>query len=269
MKIGQILLLALTIGWAGCSGSKGSLRSHKGSYLENVKLNFDAGLEALDNSDFDKALSYFQFVRSKYPFSQYAALSDLKIADAKYNQKKWIEAASAYEIFVRLHPRHEEVPYASYRIGASYFYAVPTDFFLLPKSTSRDQASTKEALSAIDRFLLQYPNASYVADAREKQLMLFDKLAEHNLHVADYYLRRGQFEAAVTRFLSVYELYPKAKESQYALFKAASLLADQIKDVDRAIEVFGLVIEHGDKNEYQEQAIRRIELLRQQKELEN
>src|SRR5260370_14421917 len=94
-----------------CAGGKASLREHKGSYLESVKLNFEAGEEMLQKQEFDKAIAYFQFVRSKYPFSKYAALSDLKIAETKYAQKKWLDAASAYEIFIRLHPRHEEVPY--------------------------------------------------------------------------------------------------------------------------------------------------------------
>src|SRR5262245_57123684 len=94
-----------------CASAKPSLREHQGTYLESVKLNFEAGEEMLRKKEYDKAIAYFQFVKSKYPFSKYAALSDLRIADAKYQQKKWLAAASAYEVFIRLHPRHEELPY--------------------------------------------------------------------------------------------------------------------------------------------------------------
>jgi outer membrane protein assembly factor BamD len=237
-----------------CASSKNSLREHKGSYLESVKLNFEAGEAALKASDYDKAISYFQFVRSKYPFSQYAALSDLKIADAKFAQKRWLDAASAYEVFIRLHPRHEEVAYASYRVGASYFYAIPDDFFLLPKSTDRDQSFTKEALSAIERFILQFPDSEHIKDAKEKRQQLFSKLALHNMQVAGYYLKRGRFQAAVNRYVSVESMYPESAESAEALFIAADILRTKLHDTEQAIELYAHIVNEKKDSPYVEQA---------------
>src|SRR5580658_10840032 len=114
------LLAFIFILLPSCTGLKKNLRENS-SYLENTKLNFEAGEEALRKEEFDKAIAFFQFVKSKYPFSMYAALSDLRIADTKFAQKKWLDAASAYEVFIRLHPRHEEVGYASFKVGSSYF----------------------------------------------------------------------------------------------------------------------------------------------------
>lgn len=257
--------ISLLVFLPSCTGGKKSLREYKGSYLESVRLNFEAGEEALKKGEYDKAIGYFQFVRSKYPFSKYAALSDLKIADTKFVQKKWLDAASAYEVFIRLHPRHEEVGYASYRVGASYFHAVPSDFFLLPPSTSRDQSFTKEALAAIDRFIVQNPNSDLVPDAKAKQVLLFSYLAKHNQQIADYYERRGRYQAAVDRLLTVEELYPETKESIESLYVAAEILRNDLKDTETAIELYSRIVNDKKDSPYIEKARVLLErLLREQ-----
>lgn len=269
MGFHRLFSLVLILMLMSCASGKKSLREHKGTYLESVKLNFEAGQEALKSGDYEKAVSYFQFVRSKYPFSQYAALSDLKIADAKFAQKRWLDAASAYEVFIRLHPRHEEVAFASYRAGLSYFYAIPDDFFLLPKSTSRDQSFTKEALSAIERFIMQFPQSEHLADAKEKRAVLFSKLAQHAMEVAAYYKKRGRFKAAVERYMSVESLYPEALESAEALFLAARILEVELKDTDQALELYVQIVNNKKDSPYIEQASTYLgKLLKEREELQ-
>lgn len=230
-----LIVIALIIN-ASCS-STNSLRSHKGSYLESVKVNYDAGMKAMAASEYDKAIGYFQFVRSKYPFSQYAALSDLNIANVKFKQEKWLDAASAYEVFVRLHPRHEQVPFATYKIGMSYFYAVPTDFFLLPSSTSRDQSFTKEALKAIETFLSSYPDSEHAEEAKTKQKILYTNLSKHHIHIANHYYERGEMEAALNRYLLVDKENPGTNEAFLALMKAAKIQENKLKNSKAALEI--------------------------------
>ena len=260
MRIFFASLLCVILPFLSCVGGKKSLRHHKASYLESVKLNFEAGELALKKEEYDKAISYFQFVRSKYPFSKYASLSDLKIADARFAQKKWLDAAAAYGVFIRLHPRHEEVSYASYRVGASYFHAVPEDYFLLPPSTSRDQSFTKEALSAIERFILQFPDSPYLDDALSKQKLLFSYLAQHNKYIASYYKRRGRFLAAIDRYLSIEELYPETEEAAESLFLVAKIYQEQFRDIDRAIEFYTKITLEKPSSSYSKNA--QIELAR-------
>lgn len=254
-----LLSLSLGLGFlSSCTSGKKSLREQKVSYLESVKLNFDAGEEALKDGEYDKAITYFQFVRSKYPFSMYASLSDLRIADVRYAQQKWFEAASAYEVFIRLHPRHERVPYASYRVGVSYYNAIPSDFFLLPKAASRDQTYTKEALSALERFILEFPQSEFVPDAQAKRSLLFSRLAQHNQFVAAYYHRRGRDLAAIHRYLRVQELYPETSEAAESLFLAAELYLYDIKDVDRAKELYRMIIDKHGEGPYLDKAKARL-----------
>lgn len=256
MNLYFLVFLAVAAIFPSCTSVKKSLREQQGTYLENVKLNFQAGEEALKAEEFDKAITYFQFVKSKYPFSLYAALSDLRIADTKFAQKKWLDAAAAYEVFIRLHPRHEQVGYASFRVGSSYFNAVPTDFFLLPKATTRDPVFAKDALSAIERFILQYPNSEHQAEAKEQQKSLFSFLAQHHQHVAAYYLKRKKYSAAIDRYLLVENLYPESKESAESLFLAAEIYRNNLKEPEQALELLNLIIENKKDSIYQEKALK-------------
>jgi outer membrane protein assembly factor BamD len=252
-----------------CSSNKKSLREHKGSYLESAKLNFDAGEQALKQGDFEKAIKYFQFVRSKYPFSQYAALSDLRIDDTRFEQKKWLDASSAYEVFIRLHPRHAEAAFASYREGLSYFYAIPEDFFLFPSSSSRDQTYTKEALEVFNRFIASYPTSEYIKDALVKRNILLSKLAKHTMVIASYYLKRQRYQAAVNRLLSVEELYPEAPESTEALFLAANILWQDLKDYKQAQAIYLRIINDEKDSPFAEQASSQLEKLQKEEQNES
>ena len=67
---------------------------------------------------FWRAISYFTFVKNRFPFSRYATLAELRIADAFFAQDKFADAADAYKLFIRFHPNHPEVTdgYAAYRV---------------------------------------------------------------------------------------------------------------------------------------------------------
>lgn len=259
MKFFALLLCIALL--PSCISNKKNLRDHQGTYLENVKLNFEAGLDALKAEEFDKAVTYFQFVKSKYPFSIYAALSDLRIADTKFAQKKWLDAASAYEVFIRLHPRHEQTAFAYYRVGISYFNAVPSNFFLMPKATTRDPSFAKDALLAIERFILQYPDSEHIPDALAKQQLLFSFLAKHHQHVASYYLKRKKYEAAIERYLTVDNLYHESPEALESLFLAAEIYAQKLEEPKEAIDLYERIIAHPQESSYKEKAAKLKEKL--------
>jgi outer membrane protein assembly factor BamD len=257
----NIIFISFIFFLSSCTAHQRALKDHKGTYLESAKVNFEAGEVMLKKEEYDKAMAYFQFVRSKYPFSKYAAFSDLKIADTKYAQKKWLDAASAYEIFIRLHPRHSEVCYASFRLGSSYFNAVPKSSWFWPKPASRDQSFTKEALSAVEDHIYQCTDSAYAEEARMIKAKLFSQLAQNYIYIAAYYERRKHFKAAATRYESVNELYPEAQESSEALFKAASIYNYKLHDHDHARILYNQIIEQKNDNNYPPKALKELEKL--------
>lgn len=195
MKLGLILCFALV---SACSTVRTAQTPD--SYLDTVRLTYEAGEKALKNENYEDAIRSFEEVRTKYPYSKYAALSDLKLADTYFAQEKWLEAADAYDFYVRFHPRHEQNAYAWFQIAKSYFHAIPSDFFLFPKSYMKDQTATREALEAVNRYLAEYPGDKNSEEAEKMRIHLRSQLAQRDLHVAEYYAKRNKIKGAQARF---------------------------------------------------------------------
>ena len=202
MKLGLILCFALV---SACSTVKTA--GAPDSYLDTVKLTYEAGEKALKDEAYEDVIKSFEEVRTKYPYSKYAALSDLRLADTYFAQEKWLEAADAYDFYVRFHPRHEQNAYAWFQIAKSYYNAMPSDFFLFPKSYVKDQTATLEALDAVQRYLVEYPEDKLVPEAQKMQIYLRSQVALRDLHIAEYYLKRHKTKGALSRLEHVAQQY--------------------------------------------------------------
>src|SRR6266540_1249783 len=115
------LAAALLLVLAACSSKHVSF-SGEAKLRPTAEENYQAGLELLKGDNWQDAQKFFEYVRTKFPFTKYAALSDLRLADAKYGQGLHSEAADAYSQFIQLHPSHENVDYADGRLAAHEWY---------------------------------------------------------------------------------------------------------------------------------------------------
>ena len=77
----------------------------------------------LKDESYGEAKKYFQFVKQKFPFSKYAVMAELALADTQFAQGNYTEANESYKSFARLHPTHEKVEdgYVAFRICEGYF----------------------------------------------------------------------------------------------------------------------------------------------------
>ena len=158
------------------------------------------GVAAYDRGKYTDALKAFEQLKNWYPFSQYAILAELKIADSHYHLQQYPEAVAAYEEFERLHPRNEAVPYVIYQIGRCHYEQID--------SVDRDQSSARKALDTFRRLVRQFPNDPYARKADSHIIICLQSLAGHEMHVGHYYFRQAQYQAARHRFLAVITQYP-------------------------------------------------------------
>lgn len=158
------------------------------------------GVQAYDRGNYKEALEAFGQLKDWYPFSKYAILAELKIADAHYHLQEYPEAIAAYEEFERLHPRNEAAPYAVYQIGRSYFEQID--------SVDRDQTAAQKALETFRRLERQYPDTDYAGQAGDHIVRCLQSLAGHEYYVGRYYFKQKQYTAALHRFLAVIHQYP-------------------------------------------------------------
>jgi outer membrane protein assembly factor BamD len=183
------------------------------------------GMEAMNAGRYDEAIKAFEKLKDWYPFSKFATLAELKIADAYYRQGNYEEAIFAYENFENLHPRNEAIPYVVYQIGRCYFEQVDT--------VDRDQLSARKALETFSRLNRQFPNNAYASRVEDHMKRCLKSLAGHELYVGLYYFKARHYEAALNRFRTVLTEYPDVGVHRNAILYIAlceKILAEQEAD---------------------------------------
>src|ERR1041385_5669551 len=127
------LAVATTATLLACGGKGGGASVE---YSVSAQKNYEKGLKELDQKNWVSASKYFGFIKSRFPYSKYAVLAELRLADAEFGAEQYLEAIDAYRLFMKFHPTHEMVAngYASYRIGEAYFKQLSNDFWLFPPS---------------------------------------------------------------------------------------------------------------------------------------
>jgi outer membrane protein assembly factor BamD len=195
---------------AACAGGKDSIDITKpvtGEAATNAQRGYQKALQEKKDSNFLEATRYFEWVRNNFPYSQYAALSELSLADMAYERDDYAAAAAAYQDFVKSHPSHPKADYASFRIGLAHYQDKPSEWFLLPPAREKDQGPIKSALDAFQRFTLAYPKSEFVPKARDLIAECRERLAAHERYVADFYWKRSAWKGAAGRLMGLADTY--------------------------------------------------------------
>lgn len=196
------------------------------------KLDLEAGQEAQRAGRHLDAVKFFEQVRTKHPFSGQAALADLALADLDFEREKYPEAIEGYRSFLKLRPSHPSADYAQFRIALSHYKDIPSDFVLFPPPTQKDQSAVRAARRSLEDFLRFHPSSSHQPEAQRLLSDVKRRLAEHELYVADFYLHRKRWKAAVGRLDTLLEDYPGVGLDGEALLKlgrAHAALGDKEK----------------------------------------
>jgi outer membrane protein assembly factor BamD len=155
----------------------------------------------LRNENFSLAVRTLQMLESRYPFGRYAEQAQLELIYAHYGAYSFAAATEAADRFIRLHPRHPNVDYAFYMKGLAAYDIEPGFFsrFIPSDDTKRDVSHIQIAFGEFAQLLARYPDSAYAPDARQRMIHMRNMLARHEVHVANYYFRRGAYLAALNR----------------------------------------------------------------------
>jgi outer membrane protein assembly factor BamD len=189
-------------------------------YSVSAQKNYEKGLKELDKKEWIAAAKYFGFIKSRFPYSKYAVLAELRLADAEFGAEQFIEAIDAYRLFIKFHPTHEMVAngYVAFRIGDAYFKQLGGDFWLFPPSYEKDQSSTEDAANELKAFLDKYPDSPYRDKAKDILVKVGKRLADHEWYIARYYWDRGKPMGTVMRLRRLLERYRGVGYDEEALW---------------------------------------------------
>jgi outer membrane protein assembly factor BamD len=227
MKRALIICLTSMLLFSGCASIKKAWDKIFGGEEEKSAQELVwEGMDKYDNGDYKDAIKSFEQLRDWYPFSKYAILAELKIADSHYQLQQYDEAIVSYEEFERLHPNNEAIPYVIYQIGRSNFDQIST--------IDRDQTSTRKALEAFQRLQKQFPDDPYAHRAEDHISVCLKDLAGHEYIIGLFYYRTKHYKSALYRFKSVLTNYPDVGYHQQALQHIAECESILRKEEGRA-----------------------------------
>jgi outer membrane protein assembly factor BamD len=235
-------LLALPLAaLVGCASTQkpiemGEVPSAEELYAEGVAI-LERGTRILfvDTTRYKKAINTFQDIIDNYPYSDYAVLAELRIADAFYDQERWEEALTYYRDFAELHPTHEKVPYTILRAALCHYNQ--------SNDARRDQTASRQALVHLDQVISRYPHSPEAAQAEALWKELRTRLARHVMGIADFYMDRDEFQSAADRYRSVLNEYPGLGLDAEALYKLGVCYRNMNLD-DEANRIFQVILDN-------------------------
>ncbi len=212
------LLLPFLLAGVALSGCGGKKRLDAVEVLPVEEL-YAEGKRSLDNGNTGRAVKYLQRLVARFPYGEYSELAQLDLAYAQYKERKYEEAYSSVNRFIKLYPAHRNIDYAYYLRGLVNFDRqsgllarwIESDY------TRRDLNHARQSFQDFSALLKRYPNSRYVPEARQRMVHLRNGLAQGELNTALFYFRRSAYIGAINRSQFLVENYQETPQAGDAL----------------------------------------------------
>lgn len=181
---------------------------------------YEQAKQALEDSNYEKAIRHFETLQSRYPYGRYAQQAQMEIAYTYYKHDEPAPALAALDQFVKLYPNSPHLDYVYYLKGLINFNENINSLFgtwFDQNPAERDPAALRESFDAFKELATRFPDSKYTPDAKVRMQYLLNTLAEGEISVASYYLRRGAWVAAANRAKGVLKDYPTTPQTRDAL----------------------------------------------------
>ena len=210
---------------------------------------YDEAQERLKNGSYSLAIDALESLERSFPFGKYAEQAQAELIYAYYENGLYDAATRAAERFISLHPRHPNTDYAYFMKGLASFSKDKELLSSLPVlgdlTYKRDLSSAKESFNLLTEFLTRFPESTYVEDAKRRMLFLRNLIADQEIEIAQFYMKRKAYIAAVNRADFIISSLPNSpvvrkaleiKVEAYALMEKKDLADQAQKILDRFIK---------------------------------
>lgn len=210
----HMLVIACFTVLAACAGN-----DEVATEVGNITKAYEEAKEAIARQNYRKGTTIFEAIQARYPFSDLSRQIQLELMYAYYKSGQSEQAIEAADTFMRENPIHERVDYALYIKALSYFEdeAGMLERRFRKDITMRPPKDVELSYSSLRRLVERYPASAYAADARQRMIFLKNRLAAYENHVAEYYIRRGAYVAALNRAKNAVEAYNGADSNAESL----------------------------------------------------
>ncbi|MGK0248118.1 MAG: outer membrane protein assembly factor BamD [Oleispira sp.] len=162
---------------------------------------YEQAREAMTNNNFVIASERLQQLESRYPFGEYAEQAQLELIYTQHMMADMEASLASAERFIRLHPLHKQVDYAYYMRGLSVYELGFSFIERYTPSTQarRDPTPFRDAFNHFNELVRRYPDSQFTNDAQKRMIFLRDRLAQYEIGVGRFYMKRHAYLAAAQR----------------------------------------------------------------------
>jgi outer membrane protein assembly factor BamD len=224
---------------AACAGN-----DEQETEIGNITEAYEKARDSVARKNYRRGIQIFETIQARYPFSDLSRQIQLELIYAYFKSGASEQAIEGADTFIRENPIHPRVDYALYIKSLAYFEGEPgfLERWFRKDMTRRPPEGVGPSYATLRRLVERYPASPYAADAQQRMLYLKNRLAAYENHVADYYLRRGAYVAALNRAKNSLEEFHGAAtngESLEIMIEAYEKLgmADLANDTRRVLEL--------------------------------
>ena len=229
--------LALLAVLGGCANND---QSAEDAFIQDIAEAYETAQRAIRAGNYRRGIQIFEALQARFPFSDLAKQVQLELMYAYYRNASPEQAVDTADTFMRENPTHERIDYALYIKGLAYYETGPgiLERIFRKDLSNRPPKEADLAYSTLRRLVERYPASEYAPDAEQRLIHLKNRLSEYENTVADFYIRSGQYVAALNRAKDALERYngaPSNKESLEIMIEAYEKMgmADLAADVRR------------------------------------
>lgn len=177
---------------------------------------YKRALLLIEENDYKSALNEFENLLLNYPFSNLAVKSEITSAYSLYEDNQIQKAINKLNSFIEMNPTGELTIYAHYLLGMCYY--------IQTSQKGRDASLSLKALNYFQIIQSKYPNSKYAKDAKLKILYLKNRLAENELAVGKFYLKKNASGSAIKRFKVILEKFQNTSVIPETLYRLSEAL---------------------------------------------
>jgi outer membrane protein assembly factor BamD len=214
----RFVTLLAPISLAAVLAACGTTQAEKDAATPVEKLYADA-MDDVESASYDRAIKSLDRIEGKAAGSILAQQAQLELAYLYWKTADKVNALATIDRFIKLHPSSPALDYALYLRGVINFN---DDLGFLSGFTGqnlaeRDQAAARESYQSFKQLSEQFPDSKYTADARMRMDFTVNMLAEYEVRVAGYYIRRQAYVAAANRAKESVLEFPQTASTAEAL----------------------------------------------------
>lgn len=205
--LGSLMLLA-----AGC-------KSHPERKTATPERLYEMAQKDMKSGNYTSAIKLYESLEARFPFSNSARQGHIDLMYAYYRNRETESAIDQADQFIRENPAHPRVDYAYYIKGLVWFERNPNfvERWFHADLTKRPPIDARKSFQAFQTLVTQFPNSEYAADSRQRMIFLRNRLADYEVAIAEYYLKRGAYVGAINRAKYAVENYDGAPSIRRAL----------------------------------------------------